>query len=85
MNKTNEPALRVVTHISRRHFCNPVCGESKETSVLKRFYFKIFYILPSFVIMPSTHDWINNPLGVVEGMFGKKETGTLHQSLTAKR
>lgn len=24
--------------------------------------------------MPSAHDWINNPLGVVEGMFGKKQT-----------
>lgn len=27
-------------------------------------------------MMPSTHDWINNPLGVVEGMFGKRHTGT---------
>lgn len=26
--------------------------------------------------MPSSHDWINNPLGVVEGMFGKRRTGT---------
>ena len=25
-------------------------------------------------MMPSTHDWINNPMGVVEGMFGKKQT-----------
>lgn len=26
--------------------------------------------------MPSTQDWINDPLGVVEGMFGK--TPELH-------
>lgn len=26
--------------------------------------------------MPSTHDWINNPLDVVEEMFGKRNTGT---------
>lgn len=25
--------------------------------------------------MPSTHDWINDPLGVVEGMFGKTLRG----------
>ncbi|XP_070772014.1 mini-chromosome maintenance complex-binding protein isoform X2 [Enoplosus armatus] len=24
-------------------------------------------------MMPSTHDWINNPLGVVEGMFGASQ------------
>ncbi|GLD48831.1 mini-chromosome maintenance complex-binding protein, partial [Lates japonicus] len=23
--------------------------------------------------MPSTHDWINNPLGVVEGMFAASQ------------
>lgn len=23
--------------------------------------------------MPTVHDWINNPLGVVDGMFGKKQ------------
>lgn len=26
--------------------------------------------------MSSTHDWINNPLDIVENMFGKRHTGT---------
>lgn len=30
--------------------------------------------------MTSAHDWINNPLDIVDGLFGERQTGT---SLTA--
>lgn len=62
----------------------PVC-ETWQNSVFAEILLQ--YILYSSGVcqrprMPSTHDWINNPLDVVEGMFGKRETPELH-SLTA--
>lgn len=57
MYKTNELALRVVTQISRRHFCNPVCGESKKQVFSRGFTLR--YLYTSDVCHYAFHTWLD--------------------------
>lgn len=34
----------------------------------------IYLHSPGALAMPSVEDWINNPLGVVDGIFGKRRS-----------